>query len=398
MAVTASMQVSDEERFDRLRRISWWDQARLRRARVLVIGAGALGNEVLKNLALLGVGHVFIADLDHVEASNLSRSVLFRDGDEGRPKAQAAAEAVQGIYTGTRTHWFSGDVVNDLGLGVYRWADVVIAGLDNREARLHVNRSCWKVNRPWVDGATEVLQGVARVFIPPDGACFECTMTAADWQVLNERRGCAGMKAEALPQERVPTMPTTSSIVAALECQEALKLLHGLPSLSGEGIVFNGMANDFYVVRYNRDEECNSHEAFAEVFLLQRRWDELTARELLDEARARLGPGAVIEFGRDLLIAMECSACGTSEPVFCPSPSVPESAARCPRCGAMRSVERAHSADGSEPWIGRTLRDLGLPPFDIVAARRESIQIGFEISGDAAGVLGPLDGSIGEKE
>jgi hypothetical protein len=44
------------------------------------------------------------------------------------------------------------------------------------------------------------------------------------------------------------------------------------------------------------------------------------------------------------------------------------------------------------------LRDLGLPPFDIVAARRESIQIGFEISGDAAGVLGPLDGSIGEKE
>jgi adenylyltransferase/sulfurtransferase len=392
------MQASDEERFDRLRRISWWDQAKLRRARVLVIGAGALGNEVLKNLALLGVGHVFIADLDHVEASNLSRSVLFRDGDEGRPKAQAAAEAVRGIYAGTRTHWFSGDVVSDLGLGVYRWADVVIAGLDNREARLHVNRSCWKVNRPWVDGATEVLQGVARVFIPPDSACFECTMTAADWQVLNERRGCAGMKAEALPQERVPTTPTTSSIVAALECQEALKLLHGLPSLSGEGIVFNGMANDFYVVRYNRDEECNSHEAFAEVVSLDRRWDELTARELLDEARARLGPGAVIEFGRDLLISMECSACGTSEPVFRPSPSVPESAARCPRCGAMRSVERAHSAGGSEPWIGRTLRDLGLPPFDIVAARRESIQIGFEISGDAAGVLGPLDGSIGEKE
>jgi len=398
LAVTASMRVSDEERFDRLRRIAWWDQAKLRRARVLVIGAGALGNEDLKNLALLGVGNVFIADLDHVEGSNLSRSVLFRDGDEGRPKAQAAAEAVQDIYAGARTHWFSGDVVNDLGLGVYRWADVVIAGLDNREARLHVNRSCWKVNRPWVDGATEVLQGVARVFIPPDGACFECTMTAADWQVLNERRGCAGMKADTLPLERVPTTPTTSSIVAALECQEALKLLHGLPSLSGEGIVFNGLATDFYLVRYNRDEECNSHEAFAEVVSLDRRSDELTGRELLDEARARLGPGAVIEFGRDLLIAMECSGCGTHDPVFRPSSSVPESAARCPQCGQMRSVERAHAAGGSEPWIGRTLRDLGLPPFDIVAARRESFQIGLEISGDAAGVLGPLDMSIGKKE
>ena len=398
MAVTTSMQVSDEERFERLRRISWWDQGKLSRARVLVIGAGALGNEVLKNLALLGVGNVFIADLDIVEGSNLSRSVLFRERDEGRSKAQAAAEAVRDIYTGTCTHWFSGDIVSDLGLGVYRWADIVIAGLDNREARLHVNRSCWKVNRPWVDGATEVLQGVARVFIPPDGACYECTMTASDWQVLNERRGCAGMKAESLPQERVPTTPTTSSIVAALECQEALKLLHGLPSLSGEGVVFNGVANDFYLVRYNRDEDCNSHETFSERVSLNRQSSELTGRELLDEARTRLGPGAVLEFGRDLLIAMECTHCATREPVFRPSSSVPESAARCPKCGEMRSVERVHEADGSEPWMNRTLRDLGIPPFDIIAARRESIQIGFEIFGDAASVLGPLDGSNREKE
>jgi molybdopterin/thiamine biosynthesis adenylyltransferase len=391
------MQVRDEERFDRLRRISWWDQARLRRARVLVIGAGALGNEVLKNLALLGVGNVFIADLDTVEGSNLSRSVLFRERDEGRPKAQAASEAVEDIYPGTRTHWFCGDVVNDFGLGVYRWADLVIAGLDNREARLHVNRCCWKVNRPWVDGATEVLQGVVRVFIPPDGACYECTMSAADWEVLQERRGCAGMKAEALPQERVPTTPTTSSIVAALECQEALKLLHGLPSMSGEGVVFNGVTNDFYVVRYNRDEECNSHDTLREVIALDRRSEELTGRELLEEARARLGPGTSIDFGRDLLIAMECPKCGTREPVFRPSASVSETTARCPRCGEMRSIERANTADGSEPWIGRTLHDLGLPPFDIVAARRGMDQIGLEISGDGANVLGPLELSSSEK-
>jgi molybdopterin/thiamine biosynthesis adenylyltransferase len=398
VTVTSSLQVSDAERFDRLRRISWWNQRRLSCARVLVIGAGALGNEVLKNLALLGVGNVFIVDLDIIEGSNLSRSILFRERDEGLPKAQAAAKATEDIYAGTKTHWFCGDVVNDLGLGVYRWADVVIAGLDNREARLHVNRSCWKVNRPWVDGATEVLQGVVRVFIPPDSACYECTMTAADWQLLNERRGCAGMKAESLPQERVATTPTTASIVAALECQEALKLLHGLPSLSGEGVVFNGIANDFYSVRYNRDEECNSHETFAEVVSLARRSDELTGRELLDEARARLGLGAVIEFGRDILISIECLRCGRFEQVFKPSSSVPESAARCPECGEMRCVERARTADGSEPWIDRTLRDLGLPQFDIIAARKESSQIGFEVSGDVANVLGSLDVFIREKE
>src|SRR5207302_11202196 len=81
-----------DDRFARFRLISWWDQQRLARAKVVLIGVGALGNEVLKNLALLGVGSVFLADLDRVEDSNLSRSVLFRAEDRGRPKVEAAAE------------------------------------------------------------------------------------------------------------------------------------------------------------------------------------------------------------------------------------------------------------------------------------------------------------------
>ena len=71
-----------------------WDQARVRAARVLVVGAGALGNEVLKNLALLNVQQLIIMDFDRVEASNLTRSILFRqaDADAGRYKAEVAAE------------------------------------------------------------------------------------------------------------------------------------------------------------------------------------------------------------------------------------------------------------------------------------------------------------------
>src|SRR5690349_7348674 len=88
----------DDDRFDRLRRIPWWDQNRLQNAKVLVLGAGALGNEILKNLALMGVGNVLVADMDMVEPSNLSRSVLFRERDSGRPKAVVAAEAVRDIY------------------------------------------------------------------------------------------------------------------------------------------------------------------------------------------------------------------------------------------------------------------------------------------------------------
>ncbi len=85
------LRIDDDDRYGRLRLISWWRQERLATAKVLVVGAGALGNEVIKNLALLGVGTTYLIDLDEIEASNLSRSVLFCAEDAGRPKAEVAA-------------------------------------------------------------------------------------------------------------------------------------------------------------------------------------------------------------------------------------------------------------------------------------------------------------------
>src|SRR5438105_13416304 len=107
-----------EGRFARCELMSWWDQERLARARVLVIGAGALGNEILKNLALLGIGNVFVADLDTVANSNLSRSVLFRAEDCGQPKVDIACRRAKDMYPGLKTRAFHGNIGYDLGLGV----------------------------------------------------------------------------------------------------------------------------------------------------------------------------------------------------------------------------------------------------------------------------------------
>lgn len=189
LSVADELQSQVEDRFHRFSLIGWWDQARLSTAKVLVIGAGALGNELIKNAALVGIGNLFIADLDRIENSNLSRSILYRAADNGQPKAEVAARAAQQIYPAVNVQAFHGNVVHDLGLGVFRWADVVLGGLDNREARLAINRNCWKVNRPWIDGAIEQIQGIARVFVP-DGPCYECTMSERDWEVLRRRRSC----------------------------------------------------------------------------------------------------------------------------------------------------------------------------------------------------------------
>ncbi len=114
------LRIDDDDRYGRLRLISWWRQERLAAASVLVVGAGALGNEVIKNLALLGVGTTYLIDLDVVEASNLSRSVLFRAEDGGQPKATAAARRACELNPEITVVPMHGDVHHRSGTGALR--------------------------------------------------------------------------------------------------------------------------------------------------------------------------------------------------------------------------------------------------------------------------------------
>src|SRR4051812_11201290 len=270
---------TDDDRFGRFRLIGWWDQARLARAKVLVIGAGALGNEIIKNLALLGVGNVLIADMDRIENSNLSRSALYRASDNGKLKADVAARSAKDIYPDISAHAFNGNVVYDLGMGVFRWADVVIGGLDNREARLAINRACFRLGKPWIDGAIEQINGVARVFVP-DGPCYECTMSDMDWRLLQHRRSCNLLSRPEMEGGKTPTTPTVSSIIAGVQTQEAVKLLNGMAVIAGRGWVFNGLSAEAYHVEYQRKESCYSHDPLDEVIPLPARADTMTVADM----------------------------------------------------------------------------------------------------------------------
>jgi molybdopterin/thiamine biosynthesis adenylyltransferase len=309
----------DEEdgRFSRFELISWWDQSRLANARVVVIGAGALGNELLKNLALLGVGNVFVADLDRIEKSNLSRSILYRESDCGRMKADVAAERARDIYSGLRTQSFVGNVVYDLGLGLYRWADVILGGLDNREARVSINQSAARVGKVWIDGAIERLDGVARVFDAANGPCYECTMSDVDWKMLEARRSCALLTREEMDQGKVPTTPTTASVIAGVQTQEAVKLIHGMQTLSGQGFVFDGMWHQSYIVNYSRLDDCPAHEVFEGVEELPLKVAETRVGDFLERVRSDVGPRnrsrPVEEFGGGLLV--EAGFDGGTEPL-----------------------------------------------------------------------------------
>jgi molybdopterin/thiamine biosynthesis adenylyltransferase len=380
-----------EDRFSRFRLISWWDQEKVRAARVLVIGAGALGNEILKNLALLGFVSIVVVDLDSIEASNLSRSILYRSTDIGRRKADAAADAVKNIFPEARVHAITADVVHGLGLGLFGWADLVLAGLDNREARLWINRACWKMNKPWIDGAIEGINGVARVFVAGTPPCYECTLGETDWAILNKRMSCNLLALESDAEGKVATTPTISSIIAGLQVQEAVKVLHGLPVLAGQAYIFEGLNHTSYKVEYTENTECMSHYTFAEVVAVGETSHDLTLQQLLKRARQRLGTDQVtLEFSRDVVHKLVCPACHAEDELFAAVGAVPYARGKCPACGEMRAVITAHSYSGAEPFGDRGLDRLGLPHFDVFTARSAERELAYVIAGDEKAVLGQL--------
>jgi adenylyltransferase/sulfurtransferase len=385
---------AEEDRFSRFRLIAWWDQQRLSQARVLVIGVGALGNEIIKNLALLGVGQVFVADRDRIELSNLSRSVLFREADCGRNKAEVAADRARDLFPEIGVRAFVGNVVYDLGLGIYRWADVVIGGLDNREARVAINQACARVGKPWIDGAIERLDGIARIFDAATGPCYECTMSEVDWKMLAARRSCALLTRDEMEMGRVPTTPTTSSVVAGIQVQEAVKMLHGLPTITGQGFVFDGTNHQSYLVTYSRLEDCPSHDAMPSVEELPWSMAKTTAGQFLERVRADLGPTAVIEVNQELLSSLTCASCNETYPRYASLGKVSEAEGLCPKCGAPCTPNMYHTI-GSDGPLEKTLFELGVPRWDVLAGRNGEEERFYEFDGDRACVLGELPSPSG---
>ena len=391
-ALTLSAEGLEKEgRFSRFELISWWDQERLSRARVLVIGAGALGNEIVKNCALLGVGSILIADMDTIENSNLSRSVLFREKNNGEYKAEAACRAARDIYPEIKARAMAGNVVYDLGLGAYLWADVILGGLDNREARVAVNRGAAFAGRAWIDGAIEVLSGLVRVFDPARGPCYECTMSETDWKILESRRSCALLSREEMELGRVPTTPTTGSIIAGLQVQEAVKLLHGIEAMSGRGLSYDGLTGQWHSITYPRKPDCYGHEQAGEVVKTGRGAAGLTVGELLSEARQALGREAVVELSRDVISGLICTVCGTREEKFASLGRVTEAEAVCPGCGQIRAPETLLTLGLEEGLEDRTLADMGVPYYDVVTARNEEKSLSFMLDGDEDLILGDLE-------
>ena len=222
--MNGTSQQPDSERYTRILQLGW-NLDVLSRATVLVVGAGALGNEIIKNFALAGVGNLIVVDFDKIENHNLTRSVLFRSADIGLGKAEVAARSAQEIEPRMHVRWFDSPLQSTIGLGVFRNVDVVLGAVDNLQTRRDINRSCMQAGTPFIDGGLYYLDGDVRTFLPPFEVCFDCTLTEEE-RVEGWKRWSCLQLSEVEDAVIGPTAPTVASMVGGLQAQLALKYLH----------------------------------------------------------------------------------------------------------------------------------------------------------------------------
>jgi molybdopterin/thiamine biosynthesis adenylyltransferase len=221
-------------------------QERLSKARVLIVGCGALGSVLANNLARAGVGYLRIVDRDYVEGNNLQRQVLYEEDDvrQGMPKAIAAAERLRHINSLITVEPHATDVTAENIEELLDGIDVALDGTDNFETRYLLNDACLKAGIPWIYSGVIAAYGVTLTVLPHDTACLRCIF----------------------PERPLPgTTPTCDTVgvlngivgvIAGMASTEALKLLVGSDKLVRGMTWIDLWENTFERIELPRMDDC----------------------------------------------------------------------------------------------------------------------------------------------
>ncbi|MHA2224559.1 MAG: HesA/MoeB/ThiF family protein [Candidatus Hodarchaeales archaeon] len=309
----------EKRRFDRQFRLPGWRQEILKQSTVLIVGVGGLGVEVAKNLAMVGIGRLILVDLDTIEHSNLNRQILFIGAPEGSPKADYAAKRLKELNPFIEVESYNCPL-QDLPPNLYREVDLYVAGLDSIEARLELNRRAVHNRKPLIDAGTAAYNGHVYCIFPFVNACLECDpliereqdqlgactlvgvprkpahcilkgqlkfeqeqgrpiniLNANEVKKVNEYAN--KLLEEHFPESPLfqidqiiqiidnhePTVITINSVMASLQSQEAVRILHHvhtvkdekkLGSLQMNYLIYNGLTGKFYEIQKPINPNC----------------------------------------------------------------------------------------------------------------------------------------------
>ena len=358
-----------------------YDPGRLHAARVLVVGLGALGQNVLQNLTLSGVGNLLLIDFDEFEDHNATRSPFYPTaadraagpgagsgmagaGSGGLAKAPVVAAQVAARSTAPEpaVRYVEG-LVQQAGDGPIRWAEVVVSAVDSNSARAWLAERCRVHGRPMVEGGFSGPDFNLVAFSGATGApCYRCHSGA--------RASSASCTQYALAAEAasiIPAIQTTAAVLGGLMSEQVIQILHGDFDRFGRQIFGNVRRLELRTTWLQTNPECPGQHAVLPVLAELPPPAEpaggaapATLGELVTLAGTELGPGWLM-LAEPAIIAQPCTRCTT----LCRVRATEAAWLRRPRCVACggpwpRSAEPAPDAVQLLP--------LGEPPPDAVAA------------------------------
>jgi len=242
--------LSSEElaRFNRhiiLPQVGLEGQEKLKRARVLCIGAGGLGSPISLYLAAAGVGTLGLVDFDVVDESNLQRQIAHFTADVGRPKVESARDKLIGINPFMTVNLHGDGIKRDNVRNLVRGYDIVVDGTDNFPTRYLVNDACVLENKPLVYASIFQFEGQATVFHYRDGPCYRC------------------LYPEPPPPGLVPScaeggvLGVLPGVIGVIQATETIKIILGRGStLAGRLLLYDAMDMKFREVKLRRDPAC----------------------------------------------------------------------------------------------------------------------------------------------
>jgi molybdopterin/thiamine biosynthesis adenylyltransferase len=326
------------DRYRRHEQIDWFSQDAVRSARVVVIGAGAIGNEVVKNLALLGVGAIDLYDFDQVEEHNLTRSVFLRESDIGEGKATAVVRRASEVDPGVRLRAIEGDFWEHLSVWQLAQYDCAIGAVDNFEARVRLNQMCLLAGTNFVNAAIDSRHAVIESFSHGDawgGACYECHLPESAYGRMAERYSCGGLRRRARVSQQVPTTTVTASVAGALAASTALRL-----GAAGDGrpasrrVLIDTIAGGSTVTMLDRNADCGACQGMLDQPVVVRTRNRWALAPEMNVAGHALGQ--VLRLSDPLVTGYDCAQCGAVPEAVRyldrRAADFDDSIATCPRC------------------------------------------------------------------
>lgn len=346
------------DRYARQRLIPGWDQRRVAAATVIVVGVGAVGNEVAKNLVLAGVGRLILCDPDLIATSNLSRAALLRPGDVGRFKAEAAADALTALAPGVVAQARVADLAAGVGLGELADASVVLSCVDTIHARMRLLGRCALVGAPLIDGGTHVFGGEIRVRLTPDEPCYGCTLSAHERGVSDLPWSCYGLS----PDGPQPASIATAALVGAWMSHAALQVVLGAP-LPYRMLSIDGVGGRSSTVTGERDPTCPHHRPLTGPMIMAPVGHRARVAELL----ALLDPDDEPFTWEQFPVDWRCGACSSYATKLDDRASTGAFVSICKECGGLIRTRSSQRLREARPEA--SLAELGVAPEEILPVR-----------------------------